>query len=310
MRGKVLAGLALAAAAAAATPWLAPMFRPAPEQGPTAKGPSPAESGERGDSRFAALPERPPLGQPSGPLFSAPPPPPAPKKAAPAPVVEAKPTPPPMPYRVAGSLTQGGVRKVVLAKGDVLMTVEPGETLDGGYRVESVTRDEVTLVYTPLDARERLAIASAASDVAQASAPAAAGGSRAAQLRWDGPARVQAGNIFEVTLRVTAHETLRSSPLQITYDSQHLEPVAVRQGRFFGADASFNYRINPSGTIFVGATGAGSAANDADLLVLSFRPLKPAPVAEVKIAALTLQGTVGKPIAVEPVAAYRTAITP
>jgi hypothetical protein len=310
MRWKVLTGLVLAAAAAAAVPWLAPMFSAAPDRAPSAKAPSPGESPQNADSRFAALPERPALGQPGGPLFSAPPPPPAPKKAAPAPVVEAKPTPPPMPYRVAGTLTQGGVRKVVLAKGDKLITVEPGETLDGGYRVETVGRDEVTLVYTPLDARERLAIASAANTVVPSSAPAAAGGSRAAQLRWDGPARVQAGNIFEVTLRVTAHEALRSSPLQITYDSQHLEPVAVRQGKFFGADASFNYRINPTGTIFVGATGAGSAATDADLLVLSFKPLKPAPAAEVKIAALTLQGAVGKPVAVEPVSAYRTAITP
>lgn len=309
MRRKVLAGLVLASAAAAAAPWLAPMFRPAQDQAPTAKGPSPAETSQKGDSPFAALPERSALGQPRGPLFSAPPPP-APKKAAPAPVVEAKPTPPPLPYRVAGSLTQGGVRKVVLAKGDVLMTVEAGDTLDGGYRVETIGPDEVTLVYTPLDVRERLAIASAASPVVPPSAPAAAGGSRAAQLRWDGPARVQAGNVFEVTLRVTAHEALRSSPLQITYDSQHLEPVAVRQGKFFGADASFNYRINPSGTIFVGATGAGSAATDADLLVLSFKPLKPAPAAEVKIAALTLQGAVGKPVAVEPISTYRTAITP
>ena len=310
MRRKVLAGLVLAAAAAAAVPWLAPMFRPAQDEAPAAKGPSPADTGKKDDSRFAALPERPALGQPGGPLFSLPPPPPAPKKAAPAPIVEAKPTPPPLPYRVAGSLTQGGVRKVVLAKGDVLMTVEAGDTLDGGYRVENIGRDEVTLVYTPLDVRERLAIASAASPVVPPSAPAAAGGSRAAQLRWDGPARVRAGNIFEVTLRVTAHEALRSSPLQITYDAQNLEAVAVRQGKFFGSDASFNYRINPTGSIFVAAAGSGSAATDADLLILSFKPLKPAPTAEVKIASLQLQGAVGKPVAVEPVSVFRTAITP
>jgi len=272
-----------------------------------AAAPEKGSEGAKDDARFAALPARAPLGAMRGELFSSPAPPPLPvvaPQAAPQPVA------PPVPYRVAGKVVYDGVTKVVLAKGDSVLVVEEGETLDGGYRVEAIGADEVTLLYVPLGIRERLPVASTLGGDVPA-ATAAAGGSRPAQVRWEGPERVQAGNNFTVTLKVTSHEPLRSSPLQLSFDAQLLEAVAVRPGKFFGADGFFSYRVNkPAGSIFIGASGPGNVAADAELVILTFRPIRPAEAAEVKISFLRLQGAVGKPIAVEPVSAYRTSITP
>lgn len=215
-----------------------------------------------------------------------------------------------MPYRVAGIVEHDGVAKIVLAKGDAVLAVEEGETLDGGYRVEAIGADEITLLYVPLGIRERLPLAASAARDVPAGATAAAGGSQLAQVRWEGPERVQAGSSFNVTLKVTSHEPLRASPLQVSYDAQLLEAVAVRPGNFYGSNGFFSYRVGPPGSIFVGASGAGSVASDAELVILTFKPIRPAAAAEVKISSLQLQGAVGKSIAVEPVSAYRTSITP
>jgi hypothetical protein len=273
-----------------------------------AAAPEKHSEGAKSDARFAALPARAPLGELRGALFAAPA---APKPAVAAPPPPAQPSAPPMPYRVAGRVMHDGITKVVLAKGDLVLPVEQGETLEGGYRVDAIGADEITLVYLPLGIRERLPVAASISGEAPAGTPAGAGGSpRPAQLRWEGPERVQAGNAFNVTLKVTSDEPLRASPLQVTFDAQVLEAVAVRPGKFFGADSSFNYRVNPQGSIFVGASGQGSVAADAELVILTFKPIRPAASTEVKISSLVLQGAIGKSIVVEPVSAYRTSITP
>ena len=174
-----------------------------------------------------------------------------------------------MPYRVAGQVIHDGPPRVVLARDDRVFFVREGDTLDGGYRVESIKSDAVTLVYTPLDERQKLPVASAlqvpvvppapgqaragtdapaagtAPGMAVGTAPGAAAApvadGRPAQLRWEGPAQVQAGSEFEVALKITSDKAVRGSPMQLSYDAKALEPVAVRAGEFF-ADGSFTYR--------------------------------------------------------------------
>ena len=113
---------------------------------------------------IATLPVRQALGEPQGELFAAPPPP-KPKRVA---VVAAPqpPAPPPMPYRIAGLLEFDGKVSVVLAREHKLYTVQTGDTLDGGYRVELAEPGNVTLVYEALEVRQVVA--------GSASAPAAA----------------------------------------------------------------------------------------------------------------------------------------
>ena len=327
---KKLLGWALAAAAAAGA-WL--FFDPPQRAQPEARPPEQATRGEPqgGDSRFG-LPSRDGLSRPRGDLFSSSAPPPVRKQPAKSkPVAEpaAPPAPvaPPMPYRVAGQVVHDGPPRVVLARDDRVFFVREGDTLDGGYRVESIKPDAVTLVYTPLEERQQLPVASAlqvpgapgalqAPGAAQApgapgrtatdakAAPAVADG-RPAQLRWEGPAQVQAGSEFEVALKITSDKAVRGSPMQLSYDAKALEPVAVRAGEFF-ADGSFTYRVNP-GSIFVGAFGKGEVPDNAEFLVVTFKPIRAGSTA-VSLSSLQLQGARGA-LVHEPLAAFRTSVS-
>jgi hypothetical protein len=309
--------LTAAGAAALAASLLAPA--PAPDYLPTAK-PEAHGAPAADNSLYATLPARETIGRSRGELFSsrdwAPPKPaPAAQSAPPA-----TPTPPSMPYRVAGQVVHDGKAQVVLAKGDSVLTVREGDSLDGGYRVESIGRDAVTLVYLPLGLRETLAVAStlgfeapaARTAVASTPKPAAqqpvsVAAERPAQLRWEGPQQVRAGDTFNVSLKVTSAQPVRASPLELSFDAKLLEAVGVRPGSFF-AEGNFSYRVGRNGSIFVGASGKERAADDAELLIVTFKSIRAGAAAELKVSSLVLQGDSGR-IVHEPPAAFRTAIT-
>ena len=263
--------------------------------------------------RFAALPAREAIGKPRGEPFGArswaae-----AAEAAAPVPVAP-KPVAPPVPYRIAGQVKHDGVVGLVLARDDRVIMVREGDRLDDVYRVESIKPDAVTLVYLPLDMREELPVAGllletqlppAAAVIA--GVPSAAAESPPAQLRWQGPPRVQAGSTFDVALKLTSAEPVRSVPMQLSFDAKLLEPVSVRPGELF-AEGRFTYRINPGGSIFVGANGNGAAPADAEFVVVTFRPLRSGN-AELKLSSVALQSAAGRAIVHEPPAAFRTAI--
>jgi hypothetical protein len=262
-----------------------------------------AQSGPGGDGTLGAWPQRAPLDAPRGDPFSVPERPRAPRPAAKAPAPPAAPVAPvapPMPYRVAGSLVTEGVRQVLLAKGDEVFPIEPGDLLEGNYRVDSISDEAVTLVYLPLDARESLPL------LAGVAAP------RTARVRWDGPERVQIGAPFKVILRLTADEPLRATPLELSFDAAVLEPVSVQPGKVFDA-AGFAHRINADGSIVVGSSRQGepvNAAADTELVVFVFKAIRAAEATELKLASLVLEGAVGKPLALEPPGAYRAAVAP
>jgi len=169
---------------------------------------------------------------------------------------------------------QDGKLQVLLATGNTVVPVREGETIDGGYRVESIGEDQITLIYLPLKKKEvipffssllpavkRDALARVESDQvgaprvssAAASSPSGSRGSQGpvrakavvkvdtdrgnaapAQLLWHGPNRVQLGKEFTVSLRVTSTQPVRASPMQIKVNPALLETVAVKPGRFFG----------------------------------------------------------------------------
>jgi hypothetical protein len=106
-------------------------------------------------STLEAWPARAPLSEPRGELFGRPAQPRAPAPAAPA-VKAAQPQPPPLPYRVAGSVVREGVETILLEKENVLLPVAAGDTLEGGYRVESIDAEAINLLYLPLGTRQRL----------------------------------------------------------------------------------------------------------------------------------------------------------
>jgi hypothetical protein len=324
VRKKTLLGLAALVGIGAVAALLLPEETSAPDRTVAPAAAVEGAGSRSAESRFAALPSRAGLStQRSDPFGVSRAP--APRAAAAAPAQAAPqpppvPTAPPMPYRVAGQLVRDGVPQVVLARDDRVMVVREGQVLDGGYRVESIAPGGVTLVYTALDARETLPFSSALpAPRALASAPAASehraatneprsAAEQPARLRWEGPQQVQAGSNFNVALKITSHQLVRGSPVQLSYDAKLLEPVAVRAGDFF-ADGSFTYRVNPGGSIFVGAFGNGAVAADAEFLVVTFKPIGSGGVAELRISSMVLQGAAGSAVVHEPVAAFRTSIT-
>ncbi|KAF3996039.1 hypothetical protein [Glaciimonas immobilis] len=82
------------------------------------------------------------------------PPAPAPPKAAPAPPPQA----PPMPYSFVGMLEDRTKPTAFLAKGEALLIVSAGDTLDGNYHVDTVSSREIALTYLPLNQKQVIRI--------------------------------------------------------------------------------------------------------------------------------------------------------
>lgn len=56
-----------------------------------------------------------------------------------------------MQWRYLGTMvTPAGQRLVMLARGDTVVTVQPGASLDDGYVVEAVGSDAIRVTYPPL----------------------------------------------------------------------------------------------------------------------------------------------------------------
>lgn len=151
---RIIAWFLVAAAGAAVLQQLVPSLASSrsetPPELPAARDASPPVEG------LASLPVREAIAPSQGELFG-----PrsweAPRASGPGRSV-AKRSAPPMPYRIAGQMTDGGGVRVVLAKGHRVYAVREGDTLEDGYRVESIRPDAVILVYLPLARRERLEV--------------------------------------------------------------------------------------------------------------------------------------------------------
>jgi hypothetical protein len=291
-------------------------YEPAREsaKGAVSEAQAPAGAVRKDAAPVLVVPEKRGLAKARGELFGAPPAPPPPKPvvaATPAPVVAVA---PPLPYRFAGRVRKGTEEEFLVSKGELIIPVRPGDVLDGTYRVVAAKADGIDLVYLPLNTPERVAVSSALDmnppppAIAAPALPPVASDGKPAQLRWDGPKQVRAGAAFDVALRVSTAQPLRAAPLQLRYAPAVLEAVAVKAGAFVG-EGSFAFRVSPDGAIFVGATAAAPAPGaDAELVVVTFRPLKAGTTAEVSMSALSLQGAAGRAIAHEQPASFRTAI--
>lgn len=83
--------------------------------------------------------------------------PPAPPPLAKAPNPPPLPVPPPMPFRHFGALTgPDGKEAVYVAAADRLLVVRPGDVLDGQYRVDKVSEEEIVFTYLPLEQAQSL----------------------------------------------------------------------------------------------------------------------------------------------------------
>jgi hypothetical protein len=103
------------------------------------------------DQALAALQPRVRAPQPKAGLFDSvswrPPAPPA------APPPPSKPTAPPFPYTYVGGLLDNNVRTVFFEKGERVVALKAGDTVEGVYRVDQMTDQNMQLTYLPLDQR-------------------------------------------------------------------------------------------------------------------------------------------------------------
>jgi len=250
---------------------------------------------------------------------------------------------PPLPYRFAGQFHRDSGIEVYVARGEEIFPVKEGDTLDGQYKVDSVSATEVSFVHLPSGTRQTLQFSAlkeqeltAQGGPPQTRTPVSAspflpppspvaklipapsdnsipGKTAPAQLRWEGPASARAGASFNVSLRVTSGEQIRAAPMQLRFDPAVLESVSVRPGRYFSAEktGSFGYRVNSDGSIFVGVSNqTPGSASDAEMLVLTFKSIRAAEAAEISVASLNLQGAAGRTIAYNGLTPFRTTITP
>ncbi|MES2564788.1 MAG: hypothetical protein V4637_18995 [Pseudomonadota bacterium] len=127
--------------------------------------PSPSAAAEpkpKAEKREAlSLPERAGFERKDGSLFESrswqppPPRPPPAAKAGPPPL----PVAPPLPYRLVGRLIQDGNVVLYLGKGDSVLSATLGETVEGVYKVASITDTEISLIYLPLNQTQTLPVA-------------------------------------------------------------------------------------------------------------------------------------------------------
>ena len=73
-----------------------------------------------------------------------------PLRASPAPPSAA----PALPFRYVGQLSQNGRLEVLLMRGAELHSVAAGETVDGEYRVDSITPSTIVFTYLPLKLKQ------------------------------------------------------------------------------------------------------------------------------------------------------------
>lgn len=98
----------------------------------------------------AGEPEQDPF---AGKSWYVPPPPPPPQPAQEAP----RPTAPPLPFGYMGRMQEeDGQAVVYLTQGKRAYSVSEGDTIDGTYRVEGISPTQVTLVYLPLNIKQKL----------------------------------------------------------------------------------------------------------------------------------------------------------
>lgn len=84
---------------------------------------------------------------------------PTPKPVPPAPVLPPPPPmAPPVPFTFVGAWTENGRETVFLERGSQLITTHAGETLPGGWRLDTVSPEGLTFTYVSLNQQRTLRI--------------------------------------------------------------------------------------------------------------------------------------------------------
>ena len=140
------------------------------------------------------------------------------------------------------------------------------------------------------------------------------GGQGPVVVSWSGAAQARTGESIQISLMMSSAQPLQSAPVQIVYDPQVLRVEEVREGSFFrqGGESNFSSRIDPGGSIFIGASraGGGSVSGSGDIATLTVTPLRAVPRTEIRLGSSTVTGANGQAAAVTAPQPFGIAITP
>lgn len=119
-----------------------------PDKSEPDEAPAPLLRLDRLEARRALMAETPPVDPLFAPLSWQPPKPkPVPAPPPPPP----KPVAPPFPYPYIGGLWEEGVRTGFFTRGERVLAVRAGDTVDAAYRIEQINDMQMTLTYLPLE---------------------------------------------------------------------------------------------------------------------------------------------------------------
>ncbi|HEU5176721.1 MAG TPA: hypothetical protein VFU24_04655 [Burkholderiales bacterium] len=152
----LLPGALLATAVTAGIGLLA--ANPDPPADPGAERARPPGAASRPDAGLRLeLPARPGLTPAGRDLFGTPAPPPPPRQVVHEPVPPPPPSAPPLPFTLVGSFeAKSGETVYYLAEADKVHVVRPGEAVNGLYRLEAASADQLELLYLPLAIKQTL----------------------------------------------------------------------------------------------------------------------------------------------------------
>tara|TARA_R110000850_G_scaffold259265_1_gene386080 strand:+ start:17329 stop:19617 length:2289 start_codon:yes stop_codon:yes gene_type:complete len=122
-------------------------------------------------------------------------------------------------------------------------------------------------------------------------------------ISLSGPPTPTTGETFAVAVNVQK-AGLKSIPLELDFDPDILEVVAIEEGHYFGSRgyAQFTYRVDRElGQVIAHATGSQDSATEAEPIVLNalFRARKPASSTAIDVRSRSAENADGEPVTLQ-----------
>ena len=120
-------------------------------------------------------------------------------------------------------------------------------------------------------------------------------GPDAPKVSWQGPSTMKVGETATVTLNLDSMEPLRAASIQIGFDPNEFDVIAIDDGSYMNQDGkgAFSKSVDgPSGRVSIGMSNeAGAAKGPGKALTMTVRALAAAPESAISVVALAPIGT-------------------
>ena len=118
-----------------------------------------------------------------------------------------------------------------------------------------------------------------------------------AQMSWQGPTQLKAGDAFTLQLMMQSNQPVTSVPMVIGFDNLAIQVVGVTEGDFMkqgGAQSNFTSKIDPSQILITASRPADSGATAlASLVILNLKALTPMDATRIQLLSVSPVGIAG-----------------